>query len=63
MASGREDVDVRMIGKGRPFALELLDPHKTKYTFEDFRHLEKIINNSDGGKVAVRDLQHVLKYV
>ena len=25
-SGGREDIDVRMLGKGRPFALELINP-------------------------------------
>ncbi|CAD8085407.1 unnamed protein product [Paramecium sonneborni] len=27
-SGGREDIDVRMLGNGRPFAIELVDPHK-----------------------------------
>ena len=26
--SGREDIDVRMLGRGRPFILEFINPHK-----------------------------------
>jgi len=26
---GREDIDVRMLGRGRPFILELINPKKT----------------------------------
>ena len=26
--SGREDIDVRMIGQGRPFILEFINSHK-----------------------------------
>uniref|UniRef100_F1L2C4 tRNA pseudouridine(55) synthase n=1 Tax=Ascaris suum TaxID=6253 RepID=F1L2C4_ASCSU len=29
IASGREDIDVRMLGSGRPFALQLINPHLT----------------------------------
>ncbi|KHN84314.1 Putative tRNA pseudouridine synthase Pus10 [Toxocara canis] len=29
IASGREDIDVRMLGTGRPFALQLINPHLT----------------------------------
>lgn len=28
-ASGREDVDVRMLGTGRPFVFELMNPKRT----------------------------------
>jgi tRNA pseudouridine synthase 10 len=27
-AAGREDIDVRMLGKGRPFILEMVNPKK-----------------------------------
>lgn len=27
-SGGREDIDVRMLGNGRPFVLELVDPHR-----------------------------------
>ena len=29
-SSGREDVDVRMLGTGRPFLFEIANPRKTK---------------------------------
>lgn len=32
--AGREDVDVRMLGTGRPFVLEIVSPHKEKIDFE-----------------------------
>uniref|UniRef100_A0A1B6E3L2 tRNA pseudouridine(55) synthase n=1 Tax=Clastoptera arizonana TaxID=38151 RepID=A0A1B6E3L2_9HEMI len=58
ISSGREDVDVRMLGNGRPFALELINPHKTIFTFEELRHVEKMLNSKD---VKIRDLQHIFK--
>ncbi|XP_077574279.1 tRNA pseudouridine synthase Pus10 isoform X1 [Stigmatopora nigra] len=57
-SSGREDVDVRTLGNGRPFALELLNPHKGKLSEEDMKNVQQVINtNSD--KIRVRDLQMV----
>ncbi|KAG8443868.1 hypothetical protein GDO86_009165, partial [Hymenochirus boettgeri] len=56
-SSGREDVDVRTLGKGRPFAVELVNPHKIKVTFQDMRALQQKINTSE--KIKVRDLQIV----
>ena len=57
-SSGREDVDVRMLGRGRPFLFEVTNPRKTR--FEDFSAAaERICENSDG--VRVRDLQIVRK--
>jgi tRNA pseudouridine synthase 10 len=41
--SGREDVDVRMLGNGRPFALTLENPSKRNV---DLSFLENRINNS-----------------
>lgn len=56
-SSGREDCDVRCLGKGRPFYLEILDPKKTKYTNEDFKNLQDKINCSN--LIQVKDLQLV----
>lgn len=56
-SSGREDCDVRCLGKGRPFYLEILDPKKTKYTSTDFKMLHDKINLSN--LISVRDLQLV----
>ncbi|NP_001085415.1 tRNA pseudouridine synthase Pus10 [Xenopus laevis] len=56
-SSGREDVDVRTLGKGRPFAIELLNPHKVQFTGQEIKALQQKINTSD--KIKVRDLQIV----
>lgn len=57
IASGREDVDVRCLGSGRPFVIELPDTQHTKVTFLEFRALEKEINKSPD--LHVQDLQLV----
>jgi len=57
-ASGREDVDARMLGKGRPFVMEISQPKKR---FIDLKKLEEAINAYAKGKVAVSDLQIVDK--
>ncbi|HDI02143.1 MAG TPA: tRNA pseudouridine(54/55) synthase Pus10, partial [Ignisphaera sp.] len=41
-AAGREDVDVRMLGSGRPFVLELYKPKKRSI---DMKLLEQAVNN------------------
>ncbi|KAL0099333.1 hypothetical protein PUN28_020120 [Cardiocondyla obscurior] len=46
LSSGREDVDVRNIYNGRPFAVELLNPHMTDITTEILAHLTESINQS-----------------
>ena len=45
-SSGREDVDVRMLGSGRPFLVEFVDPHSSKLSWEQVRALEEEINSS-----------------
>jgi len=56
MSSGREDVDVRMLGSGRPFAAEIIDPQKISTTVSEMSRLQQQINKSTD-QVAVRDLQ------
>ncbi|GFR02467.1 tRNA pseudouridine synthase Pus10 [Trichonephila clavata] len=59
-ASGREDVDVKMLGNGRPFVLELLNPRCLEWSDETIKAIEDEINkNSD--IIAVRDLQVISK--
>ncbi|XP_073528483.1 tRNA pseudouridine synthase Pus10 isoform X4 [Phyllobates terribilis] len=56
-SSGREDVDVRTLGRGRPFAIELVNPHRVQLAEKDMKDLQQKINNND--KIKVRDLQIV----
>ncbi|MEM4703718.1 MAG: tRNA pseudouridine(54/55) synthase Pus10 [Candidatus Bathyarchaeia archaeon] len=53
-AAGREDIDVRMLGTGRPFVIEIREPKKR---FLDFKKLEKEINAYGKGKIEVAKLQ------
>ncbi|XP_056227174.1 putative tRNA pseudouridine synthase Pus10 isoform X1 [Seriola aureovittata] len=57
-SSGREDVDVRTLGNGRPFAMELLNPHKSRLNRAEMKQLQETINKSSD-KIRVRDLQVV----
>ena len=57
-ASGREDVDARMLGRGRPFVIEISQPKKR---FLDLKDLEKAINVHADGKVEVLNLHFVDK--
>ncbi|OXB63055.1 hypothetical protein ASZ78_014822, partial [Callipepla squamata] len=59
-SSGREDVDVRTLGNGRPFAVELVNPHRIHFTAEEIKGLQQTINNSSD-KIQVRDLQLVTR--
>lgn len=59
-SSGREDVDVRMLGKGRPFILEVFNTKKPDFTSSELEAIEKEINASTKD-VSVSDLQVVPK--
>jgi len=48
--SGREDIDARMLGKGRPFILEISEPKKRKL---DLKKLMEIVNEEAKGKVEI----------
>jgi tRNA pseudouridine synthase 10 len=59
-SSGREDVDVRMIGSGRPFMLELINPRKVTLNELECKELADYINNSTSD-VFVRSLKMVTR--
>lgn len=48
--AGREDIDARMLGSGRPFILEVVAP---KVRTAELRLLEDLINRSSDGRVQV----------
>lgn len=51
---GREDKDVLMLGKGRPFVIELVEPLKRNIDLEE---LEKKINSNNKDKISVQNLK------
>jgi tRNA pseudouridine synthase 10 len=53
-ASGREDIDARMLGKGRPFVIEITHPRKR---FLDLKKLEESVNVYARGKVEISKLR------
>lgn len=53
---GREDADVRMLGEGRPFVLELLSPLKRRGV--DLTELQKEINSKFEGKIEIKGLEY-----
>ncbi|CAI5465600.1 unnamed protein product, partial [Closterium sp. Yama58-4] len=55
-AAGREDIDVRMLGSGRPFLLELKGVRRVP-SAEELRKIEQEINEQERGKVGVCQLQ------
>ena len=53
-ASGREDIDARMLGSGRPFVVEVSKPKKRLL---DLKKLGEIINSAATGKVEISRLR------
>jgi tRNA pseudouridine synthase 10 len=56
--AGREDIDVRMLGTGRPFILELLNP---KIRTFDLKKMQNKVNKSNKKKIKVSDLKYSSK--
>ena len=59
-SSGREDVDVRTLGRGRPFMFEIVNSRKVNFTLEELSNIQSKIN-SKSKDIYVRDLQVVKK--
>ena len=51
---GREDIDVRCLGRGRPFVLEVKEPQKRSFNAEK---LAEIINEAAQGSVEVSSIR------
>ncbi len=56
--AGREDVDARMLGNGRPFVIEIKNPRVRSI---DLKLAESLINERCRGKVLVSELKFVNK--
>ncbi|MGB3458323.1 MAG: tRNA pseudouridine(54/55) synthase Pus10 [Halobacteriota archaeon] len=54
--SGREDIDARMLGSGRPFVMEIKEPRLREL---DLKWLENKVNDENKDKVEVLELQYV----
>ena len=59
-ASGREDIDARMLGSGRPFVIEVSKPKKR---FVDLKQIEAQVNAEAAGKIEVIGLHFTTKDV
>ena len=59
-SSGREDVDVRTLGNGRPFILEIQKPKKIPNN-ELLLSAQKILNESTDKMVEIKDICEVSK--
>lgn len=55
-AAGREDKDVRMLGSGRPFMVELIHPTTLNASAEELAALVNEVNLKYAGRVSIRDL-------
>lgn len=56
--AGREDIDVRMLGNGRPFVLEIKNP---KVRTIDIKEIERKINEDNKNVIEVSDLRYANK--
>ena len=52
---GREDIDVRCLGRGRPFVIEMKNPIKREI---DSDLIMKTINQAASGRLEVSDMRH-----
>ncbi|OAD54820.1 Putative tRNA pseudouridine synthase Pus10 [Eufriesea mexicana] len=62
LSSGREDVDVRNIYSGRPFAVELINPRMTKITEKLLSYLVNRINQSSHQVQITSNLKVLSKF-
>ncbi|KAL1463675.1 hypothetical protein WDU94_015409 [Cyamophila willieti] len=60
-SSGREDVDVRMLGNGRPFSLELINPMRTKVPQKEIDDLMERLNKEHATNIKLNDMQIISK--
>lgn len=54
--SGREDIDVLMLGEGRPFVIEVKHPFVRNI---DLKLLRRVVNSHSDGKIEINDLKFV----
>ena len=52
--SGREDIDVLMLGKGRPFVIEIVDPRRRNISEKELTAMSEKINIQNRGKIKVK---------
>eukprot|EP00742_Colponemidia_sp_Colp-10_P010130 GILJ01011104.1.p1 GENE.GILJ01011104.1~~GILJ01011104.1.p1 ORF type:complete len:528 (-),score=63.68 GILJ01011104.1:151-1734(-) len=58
--AGREDIDVRMLGTGRPFVVELIDPHRTNVSQEELDAIQHQVNDTND-RIQIHGLKIVDK--
>ncbi|KAJ3145732.1 putative tRNA pseudouridine synthase Pus10 [Geranomyces michiganensis] len=57
----REDADVLMLGRGRPYYLELINPRNTRVTQADMLACQEEINAAANGKVKALHMQRITR--
>ena len=62
-SSGREDLDVKMLGNGRPFLLEIIEPKigLAGFKSDSLAEVEQVINENSRDLIKVRSLQLIDK--
>ncbi|HMF32045.1 MAG TPA: tRNA pseudouridine(54/55) synthase Pus10 [Candidatus Lokiarchaeia archaeon] len=58
--AGREDIDARCLGEGRPFVIEIKNPRRRHL---DLQEVAQKVNESAGGKISVAGLRFSTKDV
>ncbi|KAI9484035.1 MAG: hypothetical protein EXX96DRAFT_162560 [Benjaminiella poitrasii] len=61
VSAGREDANVRMLGSGRPFYIELINPRSPRLSKEMYKKIEEEINSQEIHKdnVQIRHLSYI----
>lgn len=59
ISAGREDIDVRMLGNGRPWAMELINCKKPTIDQQELILIQKEINLAAKNILFIQDLQNV----
>ena len=60
-SSGREDCDVRMLGDGRPFVLDIKNLESVRQFEASLEVVERVINESGRGKLQVRSYSYCVE--
>ncbi len=55
--AGREDVDVRMLGNGRPFILEVLDAKKAHLSRTEYENIQLQVNQANVDAIEIRNVK------
>ena len=51
---GREDIDVRCLGRGRPFVIEMKGPERR---YADLKEMTELVNSTSNGRVEISELR------